>query len=128
MLDAVARNAPSADTVNEVMIGRTLVARHAIAAVELAMELAGALVVPHNGTGTPPPGHPRRSFSPSPVRTTGALCRRDGAGLANLARVLTHCSAAKAGDVDFAKALAPGERLWGVTVNAIRHVALIVGD
>ena len=41
MLDAVGRNAPSADTVNEVMIGRTLVARHAIAAVELAMELAG---------------------------------------------------------------------------------------
>jgi indole-3-acetate monooxygenase len=41
MLDAVARNAPSPDTVNEVMIGRALVARHAIAAVELAMELAG---------------------------------------------------------------------------------------
>lgn len=41
MLDTVARNAPSADTVNEVMIGRTLVARHAIKAVELAMELAG---------------------------------------------------------------------------------------
>lgn len=41
MLDAMARNAPSADTVNEVMIGRTLVARHGIAAVELAMELAG---------------------------------------------------------------------------------------
>lgn len=41
MLDAVARNAPSAETVNEVMIGRTLVARHGIAAVELAMELAG---------------------------------------------------------------------------------------
>jgi alkylation response protein AidB-like acyl-CoA dehydrogenase len=41
MLDTVARNAPSADTVNEVMIGRTLVARHAIQAVELAMELAG---------------------------------------------------------------------------------------
>lgn len=41
MLDTVARNSPSADTVNEVMIGRTLVARHAIAAVELAMELAG---------------------------------------------------------------------------------------
>ena len=41
MLDAVARNAPSADTVNEVMIGRTLVARHAIQAVELAMELVG---------------------------------------------------------------------------------------
>jgi len=42
MLDAVARNAPSADTVNEVMIGRTFVARHSIATVELAMELAGA--------------------------------------------------------------------------------------
>ena len=41
MLDTVARNAPSPDTVNEVMIGRALVARHAIAAVELAMELAG---------------------------------------------------------------------------------------
>ena len=41
MLDAVARNAPSAETVNEVMIGRTLVARHAIAAVDLAMELVG---------------------------------------------------------------------------------------
>lgn len=41
MLDIVARNAPSAETVNEVMIGRTLVARHAIAAVDLAMELAG---------------------------------------------------------------------------------------
>lgn len=41
MLDIVTRNAPSADTVNEVMIGRTLVARHAINAVELAMELAG---------------------------------------------------------------------------------------
>ena len=41
MLDTVARNAPSADTVNEVMIGRTLVARHAIKALELAMELAG---------------------------------------------------------------------------------------
>jgi len=41
MLDAAARNAPSAETVNEVMIGRTLVARHGIEAVELAMELAG---------------------------------------------------------------------------------------
>ena len=36
-----ALNAPSADDVNQVMIGRQLVARHAIAAVELAMELAG---------------------------------------------------------------------------------------
>ena len=41
MLDAVALNAPSAETVNEVMIGRTLVARHAIRSVELAMELVG---------------------------------------------------------------------------------------
>jgi alkylation response protein AidB-like acyl-CoA dehydrogenase len=41
MLAAVRLHAPSASTVNEVMIGRQLVARHAIAAVELAMELAG---------------------------------------------------------------------------------------
>jgi alkylation response protein AidB-like acyl-CoA dehydrogenase len=41
MLAAVRRNAPSADTINQVMIGRQLVARHAIAAVEYAMELAG---------------------------------------------------------------------------------------
>ncbi len=41
MLEIVGRNAPSADTVNEVMIGRALVARHAIKSVELAMELAG---------------------------------------------------------------------------------------
>jgi alkylation response protein AidB-like acyl-CoA dehydrogenase len=42
MLAAVRLNAPSAGTVNQVMIGRRLVERHAIAAVELAMELAGA--------------------------------------------------------------------------------------
>lgn len=41
MLKTVERNAPSADTVNEVMIGRTLVARHAMETVDLAMELAG---------------------------------------------------------------------------------------
>jgi alkylation response protein AidB-like acyl-CoA dehydrogenase len=41
MLGAVRLNAPSADTVNRVMIGKRLVTRHAIAAVELAMELAG---------------------------------------------------------------------------------------
>jgi alkylation response protein AidB-like acyl-CoA dehydrogenase len=35
------RNAPSAESVNEVMIGRSLVAGHAIEATELAMELAG---------------------------------------------------------------------------------------
>lgn len=41
MLAAVRLNAPSAGTVNQVMIGRHLVARHAISAVEYAMELAG---------------------------------------------------------------------------------------
>lgn len=41
MLAAVRLNAPSASTVNQVMIGRQLVTRHAIASVELAMELAG---------------------------------------------------------------------------------------
>jgi alkylation response protein AidB-like acyl-CoA dehydrogenase len=41
MLDVVRRNAPSAETINDVMIGRQLVARHAIASVEYAMELAG---------------------------------------------------------------------------------------
>lgn len=41
MLDVVAENAPSADTVNRVMMGRALVARHALAVGELAMEAAG---------------------------------------------------------------------------------------
>jgi alkylation response protein AidB-like acyl-CoA dehydrogenase len=41
MLDAVARNAPSAESINEVMIGRQLVGQNAIRAVELAMEAAG---------------------------------------------------------------------------------------
>lgn len=41
MLAVVARNAPSADSVNEIMMGRALVARHAIEVTELAMELAG---------------------------------------------------------------------------------------
>jgi alkylation response protein AidB-like acyl-CoA dehydrogenase len=41
MLAAVRLNAPSAATINQVMIGRQLVGRHAIAAVELAMETAG---------------------------------------------------------------------------------------
>ena len=41
MVAAVERNDPGAESVNEVMIGRTLVAEHAIRAVELAMELAG---------------------------------------------------------------------------------------
>jgi alkylation response protein AidB-like acyl-CoA dehydrogenase len=41
MMAAVRLNAPSATTINQVMIGRQLVARHAIAAVEYAMEVAG---------------------------------------------------------------------------------------
>jgi alkylation response protein AidB-like acyl-CoA dehydrogenase len=41
MVETAERNAPSAESVNEVMIGRALVARHAIETVELAMELAG---------------------------------------------------------------------------------------
>ena len=41
MLEVVARNTPGAESVNDVMIGRKLVATHAIRAVELAMEAAG---------------------------------------------------------------------------------------
>jgi alkylation response protein AidB-like acyl-CoA dehydrogenase len=41
MLAAIRLNAPSAETVNQVMMGRQLVGRHALAAVEFAMELAG---------------------------------------------------------------------------------------
>lgn len=41
MIAAVERNAPSAESVNEVMIGKALMADHAVRAVELAMELAG---------------------------------------------------------------------------------------
>jgi alkylation response protein AidB-like acyl-CoA dehydrogenase len=43
MLAAVRLNAPSATTINQVMIGRQLAERHAIAAVEYAMELAGGV-------------------------------------------------------------------------------------
>ncbi len=43
MLAAVRLNAPSAGTVNQVMIGKALVTRHAIAAVEYAMEVAGGV-------------------------------------------------------------------------------------
>lgn len=43
MLAAVRRNSPSAATVNEVMIGRQLVGRHAIATLDYAMELAGGV-------------------------------------------------------------------------------------
>lgn len=41
MIATAEQNAPSASSVNEIMIGRALVASHAIKAVELAMELAG---------------------------------------------------------------------------------------
>lgn len=41
MLSAANRNQPSATSVNEVMIGRSLVAEHALKAVERAMEAAG---------------------------------------------------------------------------------------
>jgi alkylation response protein AidB-like acyl-CoA dehydrogenase len=41
MLAAVRTNKPGPETTNDVMIGRSLVASHAIAAVELAMETAG---------------------------------------------------------------------------------------
>lgn len=41
MLAAVEKNDPSAESVNEVMIGKALVTEKAIEAVELAMELAG---------------------------------------------------------------------------------------
>lgn len=41
MIAAAERGNPSPETTNEIMIGRSLVARHAIAAVEFAMETAG---------------------------------------------------------------------------------------
>ncbi len=41
MLATFARNTPSAETVSEIMMARTLVATHAIRSVELAMEAAG---------------------------------------------------------------------------------------
>jgi alkylation response protein AidB-like acyl-CoA dehydrogenase len=41
MIAVAERGEPGPATTNEIMIGRTLVARHAIAAVELAMETAG---------------------------------------------------------------------------------------
>ena len=41
MVEAALGKEPGAESVNEVMIGRTLVARHAIATVEIAMEAAG---------------------------------------------------------------------------------------
>lgn len=41
MMAAAERNAPSADTINAVMMAKSLMADHAIRAVELAMELAG---------------------------------------------------------------------------------------
>lgn len=41
MVEAVERNTPSTESVNDVMMGRSLVARHGLEVVDLAMELAG---------------------------------------------------------------------------------------
>jgi alkylation response protein AidB-like acyl-CoA dehydrogenase len=41
MLGVVAENAPSADSVNRIMMGRSLVARHVLAVGDLALEAAG---------------------------------------------------------------------------------------
>ena len=41
MIDVCNRNTPNAETVNDVMIGRRLVAQHVLRTVELAMEAAG---------------------------------------------------------------------------------------
>ena len=43
MLAAIRLNAPSAATINQVMIGKALATRHAIAVVEYAMEMAGGV-------------------------------------------------------------------------------------
>lgn len=45
MIAAVERNAPSAESVNDVMTGRALLADHALKSVELAMELAGGACI-----------------------------------------------------------------------------------
>ena len=45
MVAVVERNAPSAESVNDVMMGRNLLAEHAIRSVELAMEVAGGACI-----------------------------------------------------------------------------------
>jgi alkylation response protein AidB-like acyl-CoA dehydrogenase len=50
MLQVVERNAPSAQSVNDVMTGKTVLTENAIRAVELAMELAGGAAF-HRRTG-----------------------------------------------------------------------------
>lgn len=50
MLCAAERNAPSAESINDVMTGKALVTEHAIRTVELAMELAGGAAF-HRRTG-----------------------------------------------------------------------------
>jgi alkylation response protein AidB-like acyl-CoA dehydrogenase len=45
MVETAMTAAPGAATTNEIMIGRSLVARHALAAVELAMEAAGGAAI-----------------------------------------------------------------------------------
>ena len=80
MLAAVRLNAPSADTINQVMIGRQLVARHAIAAVELAMELAGGAGFYRVGRPRAPlPRHPGRPLSSAAVGPAGRIRGLHGA-------------------------------------------------
>src|SRR5262249_3763578 len=49
MLAAVRLNAPSAATVNQVMIGRQLAERHAIAAVQYALQMARCIAFYRSG-------------------------------------------------------------------------------
>ncbi len=81
MLAAVRRNAPSAEAVNDVMMGRQLVARHAIASVEHAMELAGGVGLLSLGWfGAEIPRHPGGPLSSAADRSAGGICRRHGVG------------------------------------------------
>ena len=83
MLDAIRKSAPNAATVNQVMTGKPLVTQHAIAAVELAMELAG-------GAGFYRAAGLERCFRdiqaaryhPLQSASAGAVRRRDGDGTA----------------------------------------------
>ena len=89
MIETVERNAPSADTINEVMIGRSLVAGNAIKAVELAIGTGGRCrFLPQQRAGTLLPRHPGRPLPSVAGRPAGALCGRDGARLAGDAYLL----------------------------------------
>ena len=89
MLAAVRLNAPSAATINQVMIGRQLAERHAIAAVEYAMELAGGVGFYRSaGLERQLPRHPGRPLSPAAGGPAGRVRRRHGARPAHRAGVL----------------------------------------